>query len=412
MTAALLSKLDRVPGYAFQARRRLLANILAFGSACGSSAQYDNNTLSRSDWNELRNKYWTESRELPKRALSGRLALDWPPSSGPQAITPNSMFTASDGCTLVVVDDISRALHLFDRDLRYRRSVYAAKGSERWFRSIVSISLAPGGGMMAAYLGSSDVAWLDSGGATPLSWGPVSDSVPPTRQIVALSESLIVDNWAASKLGGWSADWATKQLPLLVLREPSGRVLRTWGRFVPTGGIGLPMSVSRGHVFVRKDTAWFVNALTGVVSAVWDASGNPVTDGSTREWRIRPLFEPERVSEYVARNGGRVFPLAQYAIESIGTPSPGGDFLVVQALGWPSSSARGVPFVPRLVIVPYIGSDQGTESWVTVDAVRAALLFAGRVVTIETDSVSGERHIWEYPLPPQSRSAVPNASTC
>lgn len=412
MTAASAHNPDRMTGRALQVHQFLLVTILGFASACGSPEYYSTNTVASRDWRELRDKYWTEIRELPERALTDRQALELPSVSGPQTISPSTMLAAADGCTLLVVDDISRAVHLFDADLRYRKSIYASKGSERWFRGIVSIALTSSEAMMTAYLGSSAVARLDADSAVPLSWNSVSDSVPPTRQIVALSDSVIVDNWAASKAGGWSADWATKKLPLLVIREPSGRVLRTWGRFLPVGGVGLPMAVSRGHVIVRKDTVWFVNALTGVVSPVWDAAGNPVSGKFTGEWRIHPLFEPERVSEYVYHNGGRIFPLAQYAIESIGTPTPDGDFLVVQALRWPSLSARGVPFVPRLVIVPYIDRNDGTEAWLTEDVVRAALLFAGRVITIEADTVSGERHIWQYSLPPQFESTVLDTSKC
>lgn len=377
-----------------------MLGLLALSAACAPK-EYDKNVVERRVWDSMREKYWSHLESQGARSLTGRDTVVATADLGSLPLSPAKMFPSADGCRLWIVDDVARALLAFDDEFRLREVHYAPSGAERWFRGIVSGTALRSGDLLTAYLGSATVARITSTGRQVelLAWSQVSDSTPPTRQLVALGEDFVVDNWANTRRGARGVGWVEQRLPLLVLRDAGGRVVRAWGEFAPVGGVGLPIAVSRGHVFVRNDTAWFVNALTGWVTPVWDGHGEPIPEGDTKSWQIAPLFEPEQAGEYVYRRDGRVFPLTQYSVEHVSAPTASGELLVVQALHWPAIAARGVAFVPELAIVPYIGNRRGTEVWTTSGAVREAMLFGGHVVTIESDTVTGDRHLWRYDIP-------------
>lgn len=380
----------------------IVVSITAVCVGCGNPKEYHENVVPELEWSRLQVAQVVTTAAAQERTLSDGQLLRLPASYQLRPISPGVLAVTPDGCNLLVTDEADRAIHSFDVGLTHRAVLYAAPGQERWYRGIVSLAPTPSGDVLASYLGLSQVVALRSGVAEPIAWKRIADSVPAVRQITALSDSLFVDNWAASKRGTWSVDWAALSLPVLVLRNRAGKVVSSWGRFSPVGGVGLPSEVSRGHVLVFDRIVWFANALSGVVTPVWDVRGRPLPEGHVNDWRIAPMFVPERAREYVYNVDKRVFPLTQYAVEAVSTPTPEGGFLVVQASAWPSTSSRGIQFAPRLVIVPYLRRRRSREVWVTERPLRDATLFSGRVVTIEVDSVSGERILTHYPIPQPS----------
>ena len=264
---------------------------------------------------------------------------------------PVGLAGTGHGCGIAVGDVSDRAVHFFQTDGEYRRSLYGGGRDAAIFAGspLGGIAEHPDGRVLAGTI-SGRVVIADAHKVATVTVDLARPSVPDTGglggNLAVGPDGLIYDHWFAGEQRiVRKADWM-KDPALVRVYDSTGRLVRRIGRVKEYGGVALTHYLNRGVIRIHRDTLWFARRADAQVLAF------PLRGPFDKPSRVVSLplfFRPEKPIEFVSNDSERIAVRLQEQLRTFAIASDG-DFIVVQHASWPPMRQRSGAFIPKSVL--------------------------------------------------------------
>lgn len=289
------------------------------------------------------------------------------------------------GCHLIVGDQLDQALHIFQLDGTYIKSISTRRAFQG---SIASVGGTGDGAVFAVglQLGAKVMHRWDRTAAPQnalvLGDPPAPGKIVRSQILVTPKGGEIVEHWFAQDYAIVSSGWPSLKLPLVRVYSPSGELRGSVGALDSFPGVTMNAALNRGIIDVATDTIWFAQTATGRVRGFLLPVGTAKQEQAVAAVDLPLLYDAQPPLEMIAPDGEALHVVQRHLTGFAVTPS-GRHFVLGQVTGYPAD--RDALFRPRSVVSVYerlsgrlvvvdfnaeVSSVEATERWVIVRLYR------------------------------------------